>query len=262
MTRYVHTAINVGCGLLTIDGNSKITLTDYYEPQPNALSLPHISTCPGATPTCLRSCYVTGLQRNAPDVYESYRRNEATLHRALMTPGTRGDSAERLGAWISASVPGFRWHVSGDVMHDRHAAWIVDVCRRSPSTPHWIYTKTHALVDVLCMAENLIVNISADADNWRQAKRVADRTGARVCFEASGDGALPDGLRVGDVVFPDYALRGRDLDDPTSAPWWQGLTQLQRRLVCPADFLGQSEQHRCGPCRKCLVYDSNGSTHV
>ena len=253
MTRYVHTTVDVGYGKLVIDGNSKINLDDYYEPTPNALSLPHVSTCPGATPTCLRSCYVNGLQRNAPDVCESYRANEATLHRALMTPDARAASAERLGAWIGANVSGFRWHVSGDVMCDRHAWWIVDVCRQSPCTPHWIYTRTLQLADVLCQARNLSVNLSADADNWAAARRVAEHTGARLCFEASGEGAVPAGLRAGDVIFPDYPLRGRELDEPTSAPWWQGLTQEQRRMVCPADFFGQSERHRCGPCKRCLV---------
>lgn len=57
---------------------------------------------------------------------------------------------------------------------------------------------------------------------------------------------------AGSVIFPDYALRGRELADPTSAPWWQGLRHDTRRMVCPADFFGQSESHRCGPCNKCI----------
>ena len=51
-TKYVFTEINVYNDLnLYIDGNSKITAGNgsYDDPKPNALSLPHISTCPGAT---------------------------------------------------------------------------------------------------------------------------------------------------------------------------------------------------------------------
>src|SRR5690606_41636977 len=57
----------------------------------------------------------------------------------------------------------------------------------------------------------------------------------------------PADLPDGSVVFPDYANRGRDLEpDARSHPWWQALTERQRRMVCPADFFGQSREYRCG----------------
>jgi len=132
-----------------------------------------------------------------------------------------------------------------------HAQWIVDVCHASRDVQHWIYTRTFEAIPALLCAPNLTVNVSADVDNYAQARDVATVYGLGLCYEATGDGAVP--AHLPDVIFPDYALRGRDLERPTSAAWWQSLTHEQRQNVCPADFFGQSEAHRCGPCNKCLV---------
>lgn len=255
-TTYVCADIDVGNGLkLYVDGNSKITAGNgsYDEPVPNALSLPHISTCPGATEQCMGSCYVYGLQKHAPDVYRQYMQNERVIHRFLMSPGAREEAADKFAAWIVANCPdGFRWHVSGDVMNDRYAHWIVAVARRSSGVRQWIYTRSLDLVEILIEAPSLVVNISADSDNYEAARAVANRTGARLCY-LTKDGTFPGNMEEGEVIFPDYNLRGREMDKPTDHEWWQGLSQIHRKMVCPADFFGQSEQHRCGPCKKCLV---------
>jgi hypothetical protein len=65
-------------------------------------------------------------------------------------------------------------------------------------------------------------------------------------------GSLPSDLQPEDVIFPDYALRGRDTLKPMGHGWWQGLNQQQKHSTCPADFFGQSEENRCGKCVKCL----------
>jgi hypothetical protein len=262
-TNFTHARVRVAPGIdLVVDGNSKITASNgsFAEPAPNALSLPAASvewsgpSCPGSTPTCRATCYVKGLAKYAPEVYAVYHENFAALTWLLDKPGTREEAARRLGAWIAANAAGgFRWHVSGDVLNLAHARWIVDVCHASPDVGHWIYTRTFDCVPALLCAQNLTVNVSADVDNYAAARAVATAHRLRVCYEATGAGAIP-GDHVGDVVtFPDYALRGRDLERPTSAAWWQSLTHEQRKTVCPADFYGQSEAHRCGPCSKCLV---------
>jgi hypothetical protein len=254
-TTYVFTEVEVGKNLtLYVDGNSKITVGNgsYEEPVPNALSLPHISTCPGATESCMTACYVYGLQKNAPEVYKKYMQNERVIHRFLMSPVAREIAADAFAAWITENCPdGFRWHVSGDVMNDRYASWIVAVARRSPRIRHWIYTRSLDLVSVLIQAPNLAVNISADTDNYASARVIATETGARVCY-LTVDGSIPNDMQEGDVIFPDYSLRGRDMEKPTEHPWWQGLEQKHKKMVCPPDFFGQSERHRCGPCKKCL----------
>jgi hypothetical protein len=239
-----------------IDGNSKITWDNgtYDAPAPNALSLPHIATCPGSTERCRTSCYVHGLKANAPEVYRRYELNELTLHSVLMSKGRAGIAAFKLATWIRQNARGgFRWHVSGDVFGPHHADWIVSVCRLASSVPFWIYTRTLPVVGQLVAAPNLAVNVSGDRHNGVEAAAVAAKHGARLCYLVSAlDEVIPP-LPSGSVIFPDYPLRGRNLPEPTDAPWWRGLEVEERRQVCPADFFGQSEQHRCGPCKKCLV---------
>ena len=254
MTQFVYVSVDVAPGLaLVIDGNSKITAGNgsYFDPAPNALSLPPVVTCPGSTEICRRSCYVRVLAANAPDVFGAYVQNEMALYRALQAD-LLYLTAKSLGDWISKHCQGgFRWHVSGDVFSVDHALWISQVCYESPNVNHWIYTRSFwAVLDLLDTA-NLTVNLSADAENLAEAlmcHKQNPRT--RICY-LTHDGHVPD-LPPGSVIFPDYPCRGREMQQPTDHPWWSMFTQEQKRMVCPADFFGQSAQHRCGPCKKCL----------
>lgn len=257
MTSFTYAEIPLFDGLaFYVDGNSKITWDNgtYAEPRPNAFSLPHIACCPGSTARCRESCYVHGLKAAQPDVYRLYELNEMALHRVLMAEGTRTLASNLLGDWIRANAPGgFRWHVSGDVISERHAHWITDVCRRARGVPFWIYTRTLEVVHRLVLdTPNLAVNVSADRENFLRARGVAERYGARLCYLVSTANERIPELPAGSVIFPDYDLRGRSLPVATDAPWWQALDVETRRQVCPADFFGQSEEHRCGPCKKCL----------
>jgi len=254
MTEFIHEKIRLWGDLaFTVDGNSKITASDgtYARPVPNAFSLPHISTCPGSTPSCRSSCYVHGLQRHAPEVYRTYMENERALHAVL---GSAGEStaARVLGSWIADNCTRFRWHVSGDVFSLAYARWIRSVCASAPAVQFWIYTRSHWLAAGLDKEPNLTVNLSADRDNWLIANATARATGLRLCYMSQNAHDVPP-LPPGSVIFPDYPARGRELDDPTAHAWWQARTAAERRMVCPPDFFGQSEQHRCGPCTKCLV---------
>jgi hypothetical protein len=264
-TTFVHAAVPVGAGLvLHVDGNSKVTAGNgtYDEPRPNALSLPAASVqgqgvhCPQSTPACRESCYVKGLAQHAPELYALYQDNFDTLMHLLVGPvDKRWNAACALAGWIDEHcVGGFRWHVSGDVLNLAHAKFIARVARLSPNVSHWIYTRTLDVVPWLCDAGNLAVNISCDADNYEAAREAyygVDDQSVRLAY-LTVDGTLPSDLPLSSIIFPDYSLRGRSLSDPTSHAWWQGLSQEHRRMVCPTDFFGQSEQHRCGPCRKCL----------
>lgn len=257
-THFCGTDVEIFPGLsLFVDGNSKVTVGNgsYERPAPNAFSLPHISSCPGSTPACREACYVHGLQAAQPALYARYALNAATLHRLLMSKAAFEASALAFGRWIAQhAAHGFRWHVSGDVMHLRHASWIVSVCACAPDVPFWIYTRTLDAVSLLLGAGNLAVNISADDDNLQHALATAAMyPRARVCYMArSADPAQLPVLPRDSVIFPDYPQRGRELIEPTEHPWWKGLTHEQKRSVCPPDFFGQSKHHRCGPCTKCL----------
>ena len=215
-----------------VDGNSKITRDDgfYAEPKPNAFSLPHVSTCPGSTPLCRKDCYVHGLQTNAPDVFAKYVTNATALQRALLTRNGFHRTAETLGAWIWDNCTSFRWHVSGDVMHRRHAEWIAEVCDQASATAFWIYTKTFEVVDVLAGLPNLVVNLSGDAHNWSRclATHKAFPT-TRAVYMTQGE-PLPSDLPSDAVIFPDHIVRGRALPDSRArhggagrGAAWQGI---------------------------------------
>lgn len=292
MTAFIHTRVELAPGLdIVVDGNSKITAGNgtYAKPQPNAFSLPAASVsganhCPGSTPTCRASCYVRGLAKHAPEVYAAYEQNAETLAKIFASAGAQWHaSARALGFWIADHcIGGFRWHVSGDVLHEDHARWIATVCAHSQNVRHWTYTRTLEAVRELVRVPNLTVNVSADRDNWDVARAVALRYGARIAYmatphewrdgESSGEricaacgvmdhSALPDppgpcvpaDLPDGSVVFPDYPLRGRELADPTEHSYWREAPKRLRVMTCPADFFGQSEAHRCGPCDKCIT---------
>jgi len=268
MTLFCAAEIPLWGGLsFFLDGNSKITRSNgtYAEPKPNAFSLPAASVsglqehCPGSTALCRGSCYVKGLAKHAPEIYAKYEENARTLATVLLAQHSRSGGAFhaslKLANWIADNAShGFRWHVSGDVQNATHAEWIATVCSLADTVPFWIYTRTLEVVPRLRLVPNLAVNISADADNWIAASACARATGARLCYEATSEAVadLPP-LPSGSVIFPDYAQRGRELPDPTTHPWWRSLTHEQRAQVCPADFFGQSESARCGPCGKCLV---------
>jgi hypothetical protein len=249
-----------------LDGNSKITAGNgtYSHPKPNAFSLPAASVdepypahtpraCPGSTTTCRASCYVRGLAKHAPGVYERYRSNAEVLAHVLRSAKDFSRSALLLAAWIEEhAAHGFRWHVSGDVWDEpMHARWIVEVCKLAPAVDFWIYTRTLAAVPSLVTAFNLAVNVSADADNFADAHAVALANGARICYlNSSADDVNLAVLPPGSVIFPDYQFRTRDASgDPT---WWNALAPEHKRMICPTDQWGQSEAARCGPCKKCF----------
>lgn len=237
-----------------LDGNTKITRDDGAPESPvaNAFSLPQIATCPGSTATCREPCYVHGLQANQPEIHRTYVENERAIHAVLSAPTyalwARTALAEHLNR---TAVHSFRWHVSGDVFSRDYAEWIVSVCRVTPWVSHWIYTRSHHEVPVLLQAPNMVVNISADRDNWQSALTCHAGTGARVCYFARDGEVPPPSLPPGSVIFPDYPNRGRGGKHPSL--WWAQLSRAQRRMVCPADYFGQSAHVRCGPCRKCLT---------
>lgn len=246
---------------LFVDGNGKITWENgtLAAPKPNALSLLHVADCPGSTPTCRASCYVNGLMQHAGDTYDLYRHNSQQVRRILARDAARAlEWAAALGDWIAQNAPGgFRWHVSGDVVSRAHAEWIVDVCRMSPKVAHWIYTRSFEHAGVLVGAENLAVNLSADRDNWEAALAAwRANPGTRICYMTTGDGAIPEGLELAPdaVIFPDYNLRA---GTEAGRAWFAALPPERKKMTCPVDMQGKSEERRCGPCPRCL-YPSMG----
>lgn len=272
---------------LYIDGNQKITRDNgtYDAPMPNAFSLEAQAVanmentfgntagadCPGSTPTCRKSCYVHGLSKHAGDTYDLYRHNSAEIRRILADDKLANEWAVIMAAWITENAAGgFRWHVSGDVFSPAYAAWIADVCSESPTVDHWIYTRSF---DANIMAEltrvsiprggNLALNLSCDKDNYDRAFATAQAYGGehngvwqalRLCYLVEkNDPRIPADLPQDSVIFPDYDLRPKSLENPQDMGFWKALTMEQRTMLCPVDSYGKSEKIRCGPCVRCLL---------
>ena len=235
------------------DGNGKVTLDNgnFDNPRPNAFSLVQVQDCPFATPACTSVCYVHNLEKAEQEVHEKYRLNSVAIRKALASK-YRSKIENAFANWARINAPrGFRWHVSGDIISAEHAEFIRNVCILAPDILFWIYTRSFVYVEPLVGIKNLVVNLSADEDNFAEALETHKKFGLRVCY-LTVDGTVPE-LPEDSVIFPNYTLRGRDLPKPTDAPWWRSLTKEQKKIVCPPDFFGQSEKLRCGPCRKCLV---------
>lgn len=262
-TAFVHATLEFDSETLVVDGNQKITAGNgsYEDPRPNAFSIVNVEDCPGSTPTCRASCYVQGIEKHVADLHALYRQNSAAIRRILQSSRAY-NWAQHFAGWIGANAPGgFRWHVSGDVFSEEYAEWIAAVAMYSQRTRHWIYTRSFDFVGPLLEQSttrggNLAINLSADQDNYAQARELADKHGLRICYMVLADGVRPPDMREGDVLFPDYPLRGGKGQRPgeirDASEWWQGLTADERRMVCPVDMYGKSEPNRCGPCDRCL----------
>lgn len=259
-TDFTHSVLEVEGYTFVFDGNSKVTAGngDFDHPQANAFSLVQVKDCPMHTPTCADSCYVHMLEKFQPEIHAHYVNNSKAIRDAL-DPMKAWEISERVedafAEWIEENASGgFRWHVSGDVYSRNYASFIANVAEKSPDVPHWIYTRSFNYVSTLLHPENLTVNISADKDNYWLARRTADKYDLRVCY-LTVEGEVPDDLLPGDVIFPDYALRGVGQKPHTyreGSEWWKGLKGDYKKMVCPVDVYGKSEKVRCGPCRKCI----------
>ena len=72
--------------------------------------------------------------------------------------------------WVQAMVTlmegrkYFRWHDSGDIQSSWHLKRILEVCKQTPSTKHWLPTREAgllALMDPEVIPKNLIIRLSA-----------------------------------------------------------------------------------------------------
>lgn len=244
-------------GHLWIDGNGKITAGNgtLDNPKPNAFSLVEISDCPGSTPTCQKACYVHGLKKHAPETHALYQHNSQTIRSILACRDlfTKIDWALCMASYIEANCQGgFRWHVSGDIFNRDYADFIYCVVANSKTVRHWIYTRSFDFVaDLVPLSTerggNLAINLSCDRDNYDAAFQTAIKHNLRLCY-LTHDGKVPL-LQDGDVIFPDYALRG---GTPEGQAWFAGLGATYKSYVCPVDYHGKAENRRCGPCSRCL----------
>lgn len=247
-TKFVSAQIPFRDGVLTLDGNQKITAGNgtYNDPVANAFSLPAIVSCPKRTVVCEAACYVANLKAANPSLHAAYAENLRLVSDELADPNASGDLEVLLSRYIVEQCPsGFRWHVSGDIFSEEYARSIMFTALLSLSVRHWIYTRSFDwAVKYLADVSNLALNFSVDAENLTQEVVDLAKGRARLCYLARAGDAVPE-LPHGSVIFPDYALRG-DLE------WFERLSKKQQAMVCPVDWLGKSAENRCGICRRCI----------
>ena len=88
----------------------------------------------------------------------------------------------------------FRWHDSGDLQSTEHLKMIVEVCRKTEKTRHWLPTRenkivTEAIKEGLNIPENLIIRLSAMAFD----KQAPENTAKKFGLQVSGATKLTDG---------------------------------------------------------------------
>ena len=108
------------------EGNSKVgeVLT---------FSLPSATTCPGASPWCLKHCYAHRYERIRPKSRKAYQNN------LVLANDTERFTRTMIGI-LPRIMPCMRIHVAGD-FHSRSYvdAWR-KICTSLPETYFWSYT--------------------------------------------------------------------------------------------------------------------------
>ena len=78
------------------------------------------------------------------------------------------------GSWTAAMVTlitghkYFRWHDSGDLQGPSHLIKILNVCKATPDTMHWLPTREHKLLSLMdpdIIPKNLMIRVSATKVN-------------------------------------------------------------------------------------------------
>mgnify|MGYP003326492371 CR=1 FL=1 len=107
------------------------------------------SVCEGCY--ALKGCYVFKVVQEA-----QYKRLEAIQH---------PDWVLAMATLINSKKPDvFRWHDSGDLQSLEHLQKIFEVCRRTPSTQHWLPTREAQILKQVQpedVPKNLIIRFSS-----------------------------------------------------------------------------------------------------
>jgi len=93
----------------------------------------------------------------------------------------------------------FRWHDAGDVQSHEHMAKIIEVCKLTPNTKHWLPTQERQyLPKPEDVPENLIIRLSRSkvdgpaGNAWTHDSGVTTQEGQRTCPAPDQGGACKD----------------------------------------------------------------------
>ena len=93
----------------------------------------------------------------------------------------------------------FRWHDAGDVQSHEHMAKIIEVCKLTPNTKHWLPTQERQyLPKPEDVPDNLIIRLSRSkvdgpaGNAWSHDSGVTTKEGERTCPAPDQGGACKD----------------------------------------------------------------------
>jgi len=176
-------------------------------------SLPSHTTCPGASPWCLKHCYAYRYERLRPSCLRAYQRNLVLAQRT-------SEFVRVMTGVVPRILSCMRIHVSGDF----HSAEYVDgwyrICAAFPQTRFWSYTRSWTVpqlarpLERLRALPNVVLFASTDPtmplppEGWRVAFVDADpRARGILCSKQTEeeDSCLDCGYcfrhDTGDVIF-------------------------------------------------------------
>ena len=93
----------------------------------------------------------------------------------------------------------FRWHDAGDVQSHEHMAKIIEVCKLTPNTTHWLPTHARQYLPAPeDVPDNLIIRLSRSkvdgpaGNAWSHDSGVTTKEGERTCPAPDQGGACKD----------------------------------------------------------------------
>jgi len=124
------------------------------------------------------------------------------------------------GSWTAAMVTlmagrkYFRWHDSGDLQGAGHLKNILEVCKQTPDTKHWLPTREAKLLQYLdpdVIPKNLLIRLSATkvdgapSQAWPWTSTVVTNRGSRTCPAPTQGGKCIDCRQCWDRTIPNVA---------------------------------------------------------
>jgi len=124
------------------------------------------------------------------------------------------------GSWTAAMITlmknrkYFRWHDSGDLQSAQHLKNILEVCKQTPDTKHWLPTREAKLLQYLdpdVIPKNLLIRLSATkvdgapSQAWPWTSTVVTNRGSRTCPAPTQGGKCIDCRQCWDRTIPNVA---------------------------------------------------------
>lgn len=242
---------------LKLSGTSKTGIT---------WSLPAVGSCPQVDETCgtcyaLDGFYRTNIAAQVGRVMRlEYLRDLIVRGKMDEWVGWAADKIGRLrpvetiprhiplDAGLAGALPAhdqkvtyLRWHDSGDLFHSDYAKALLEVCRRTPDTLHWLPTRMGGLLATIVQSgvrlpPNLAIQVSCHRGGILEKAQHAAVKAIRL--------AQPD-ARIG-VTYVLAGTKSRKIQPEQVREAFGPMASL-----CPATVATDSADRICSGCRRC-----------